>query len=147
MKAQGGYVTRDDITSYRAILREPLLIPSRNFQLALNPPPAVGGAVAGFLIRLFDLGWRPDRSAAEQALFHAQAQSCLLNVRESQLSHPHFDSLAALALSETETLRKQFLKKLSSPNTTPLCCHPRRYDGLRHLEHGIWCWHSYSGYG
>lgn len=50
MKAHGGYVTRDDLTSYQAILRETLLIPSRNFQLALNPPPAVGGTAAGFLI-------------------------------------------------------------------------------------------------
>lgn len=43
-----------------------------------------------------------------------------MNVREDQLSHPHFDGPVAQALLETEALQKQFLKGLSSPNTTHL---------------------------
>ena len=41
----GGMLTREDLSSYRAIEREPLVNAIGDWQLATNPPPAVGGSV------------------------------------------------------------------------------------------------------
>ncbi|MBT8093491.1 MAG: gamma-glutamyltransferase family protein [Gammaproteobacteria bacterium] len=41
----GGMLTRDDLATYRAIERAPLLTGIGEWQLATNPPPAVGGAM------------------------------------------------------------------------------------------------------
>mgnify|MGYP001823289567 FL=1 len=43
--AGGGMLTREDLATYRAIEREPLLTSIGDWQLATNPPPAVGGAM------------------------------------------------------------------------------------------------------
>ncbi len=39
----GGVVTRQDLETYKAILRKPLHVKYRKFDLLLNPPPSVGG--------------------------------------------------------------------------------------------------------
>lgn len=41
----GGMLTRDDLAAYRAKERKPLLTEIGAWQIATNPPPAVGGAV------------------------------------------------------------------------------------------------------
>ncbi len=119
MEQQGGVVTRDDLASYHAEVRRPLVLSSRGFELAVNPPPAVGGTAVGVLIRLLDMGWRPDVSPAEHALLHAQAQSCLLNIRHNRLCQSHFDEKMAQNLLDAETVRHH-LEALHSPNTTHL---------------------------
>ena len=82
MAQQGGLVTREDLSSYRAEVRQPLILSTGGFELALNPPPAVGGTALGFLVRLLDMGWKSEHSQAEHALAQAEAQSCLFTLRE-----------------------------------------------------------------
>jgi len=41
----GGMLTRDDLSSYRAIERQPLRTEVGDWSIATNPPPAIGGAV------------------------------------------------------------------------------------------------------
>jgi gamma-glutamyltranspeptidase/glutathione hydrolase len=119
MTQHGGLVTREDLASYRAKVRQPLVLSSGGFELALNPPPAVGGTAVGFLIRLLDMGWKPKRSKADQALVQAQAQSCLLNVGQKTLRHSSLDEGIAKELMDAQVIR-QHLEALHSPNTTHL---------------------------
>lgn len=50
---RNGLLTRQDLRNYRAIARTPLCTSLRQWQLACNPPPAVGGAVLSALLRGF----------------------------------------------------------------------------------------------
>jgi gamma-glutamyltranspeptidase/glutathione hydrolase len=43
LAAQGGQLTREDMSSYRAIVRQPLVSDLSGWHLSLNPEPAVGG--------------------------------------------------------------------------------------------------------
>jgi gamma-glutamyltranspeptidase/glutathione hydrolase len=45
---QGGYLTRDDLTSYRIERRDPILWRHHGATVALNPPPAASGALIAF---------------------------------------------------------------------------------------------------
>lgn len=55
----GGHVTRQDLSSYRVIRREPLERRYRTATLAFNPPPSSGGVLIAFSLELLvrhDLG-------------------------------------------------------------------------------------------
>ena len=45
---QGGYLTKDDLTSYRVERRDPILWRHHGSTVALNPPPAASGALVAF---------------------------------------------------------------------------------------------------
>jgi gamma-glutamyltranspeptidase/glutathione hydrolase len=119
MAQHGGLVTREDLASYRAQVRQPLVLSTGGFELALNPPPAVGGTAVGFLIRLLDMGWNPERSKAEQALAHAEAQSCLFTLRRDTLRQSPLNEAGAHGLMDAQVIRRH-LEALHSPNTTHL---------------------------
>lgn len=53
-RAQGGYLRRDDLESYRVIRRKPLAIAYRNARLHTNPPPSSGGLLIGFALGLLE---------------------------------------------------------------------------------------------
>jgi len=73
----GGMLTADDLASYRAVERAPLLADIGDWQLASNPPPAVGGAMlTAMLLACGDLdhgGWN---AASLGRLIDAQ-RACL----------------------------------------------------------------------
>ena len=48
----GGHVTRQDLSSYRVIRREPLERRYRSATLAFNPPPSSGGVLIAFALEL-----------------------------------------------------------------------------------------------
>jgi len=73
----GGMLTREDLSSYRAIERAPLITEIGGWQLASNPPPAVGGSVlAAMLLACADLDIERWDSASLLRLIHSQ-QACL----------------------------------------------------------------------
>ena len=119
MEHHDGLVTREDLASYRAKVRKPLVLSSGGFKLALNPPPAVGGTAAGFLIRLLAMNWQPQCSKAEQALIHAKAQACLFTLRDQTLRHSPLNETVAQGLMDAWIIR-DYLEALHSPNTTHL---------------------------
>jgi gamma-glutamyltranspeptidase/glutathione hydrolase len=73
----GGMLTREDLSSYRAIERQPLRAEIGDWSIATNPPPAIGGAVLSAMLMacsdLHDHVW--NRATLEQ-LIHSQ-QACL----------------------------------------------------------------------
>jgi len=119
MTRHGGVVTREDLASYRANVRKPLLLSSQGFTLALNPPPAVGGTAVGYLVRLLNQNWRAHSSKAEQALVHAKAQSRLFALREETFRQTPLNDDMAQEILEAP-LVGQDVEALHSPNTTHL---------------------------
>ena len=52
--ARGGYLTLDDLRSYRVIERQPLQTAYRDMALFTNPPPSSGGALIAFALLLME---------------------------------------------------------------------------------------------
>lgn len=50
VRAGGGVLTHDDMARYRAELRPALCVELGDWQVALNPPPAIGGTMLGALL-------------------------------------------------------------------------------------------------
>ncbi len=72
-----GMLNLEDLGSYRAIEREPLMMRVGDWRLASNPPPAVGGSVlAAMLLACADLDIERWDSAALLQLINAQ-RACL----------------------------------------------------------------------
>jgi len=117
MIQHGGYVTREDLAKAVALEREPIRIPSAGFELALNPPPAIGGAAVGAVIGMIEAGWSESATEAEHALLLARVQRELLRLREGELAKPEFSEADAHGLLASASLRKR-LAALQSPNTT-----------------------------
>ncbi|NNF40262.1 MAG: gamma-glutamyltransferase [Woeseiaceae bacterium] len=72
-----GMLTREDLSSYRAIERTPLITDIGGWSIASNPPPAVGGSVlAAMLLACSDLPDKHWSSAALRQLVASQ-RACL----------------------------------------------------------------------
>lgn len=59
MKANGGLVTREDLSRYRAVKREPIQASYRGLDILTAPPPSAGGATLVEMLHMlepFDLG-------------------------------------------------------------------------------------------
>ena len=73
----GGSLTREDLASYRAVERAPLRTRIGAWELATNPPPAVGGSVlSAMLLACADLDTQHWDSASLQRLIQSQ-RACL----------------------------------------------------------------------
>ncbi|MEQ8391364.1 MAG: gamma-glutamyltransferase [Thalassospira sp.] len=48
----GGYLTAEDLAAYRVLIRDPLLVGGRKGRFVLNSPPASGGVLVGFGLKL-----------------------------------------------------------------------------------------------
>lgn len=73
----GGMLNLEDLSSYRAIERAPLITDIGGWQLASTPPPAVGGSMlAAMLLACADLDIERWDSEALLRLIHSQ-QACL----------------------------------------------------------------------
>lgn len=51
-KEYGGYLRAQDLADYRVLLRDPLLVSGRKGRFVLNAPPASGGVLVGFGLKL-----------------------------------------------------------------------------------------------
>ena len=111
----GGYVTLSDLANYRAQVRRPMVLQSRGYRLALNPPPSIGGAMVGSMVQMFDAMWSPGMSRAEQALLVARIQRAMFSLREQEGGSDWSDARAAQILEKPWLER--FFHKTFSPNT------------------------------
>ncbi len=110
-----GYVTREDLAAYQPEVRQPIILHSHGYRLALNPPPSIGGAMAGSMVNLYDSLWQEGMSAAEQTLLIAQIQRLMFDLRHQEGSAQWSEQRAAHIL-EKPWLEK-FFHKTFSPNT------------------------------
>lgn len=58
--ARAGHLTHEDLRAYLPRWREPERLDRRGVRIALNPPPAAGGALIGFALALIPLGEAPE---------------------------------------------------------------------------------------
>jgi gamma-glutamyltranspeptidase/glutathione hydrolase len=110
-----GYVRRADLANYTAEVRTPIRLGSRGYHLALNPPPSIGGAMAGSMVRLYDLLWRENLCAAERTLVIARIQQTMFALRQQEGSGEWGHERMALILEKPWLER--FFHKTFSPNT------------------------------
>jgi len=113
--AHHGFVTLADLSAYRAQVRRPIILNSHGFTLALNPPPSIGGAMAGSMVQMFDAQWRDDMTEAEKILAIARIQRMMFSLRQQEGSADWSDERAAVILEKSWLQR--FFEKTFSPNT------------------------------
>jgi gamma-glutamyltranspeptidase / glutathione hydrolase len=118
--AHHGFLTRADLAAYRAQVRRPIALHSRGFDLALNPPPSIGGAMAGSMVQMFDTLWHENMDEAEKIDAIARVQRMMFSLREQEGSTAWNEQRAALIL-EKPWLQRYFHKTFS-PNTMHMSC-------------------------
>ena len=115
MQTHGGLLTAADLAAYRAVVRDPIRIAVDDWEVATNPPPAVGGATLAAMLLLVDdhpfSAW--DRAELSRL---ARVQRAVLSYRKRHLD-PADDREAAAAdlLDKAGLGDPQAL--LSSPST------------------------------
>ncbi len=115
IQAHDGYLKRSDMADYRAIYRKPIIISSQGYQLALNPPPSIGGAMVGSMIGMVDSRWHLAMTPADKALLLAKSQEAMLNLRHEE-SAGDWGNERASEILERAWLKK-YLDKRLSPHT------------------------------
>jgi gamma-glutamyltranspeptidase / glutathione hydrolase len=86
---QGGYLTADDLKSYRVERRRPLLWRHGGATVALNPPPAASGALIAYCLGLLATGAERGRAPDAAALIAAMRAT-------NQARAVHGDKLGSL---------------------------------------------------
>ncbi len=82
MKRGGGILTHDDLRQYRAIVRDPVRINFRGYEILALPPPSSGGVCLSLMLGMFEetgLGKDPRDSAVA---LHLMAESMRRAFRE-----------------------------------------------------------------
>jgi len=137
IEAGGGLLTQEDLAGYEAIVRDPLRLEVSGWDIASNPPPAVGGVALAAMIALMDRepvgGWTKE------------ALDRLVKVQRSVLAYrrEHLDEAEDLAV-EAEILLKMI--DANGPawlDASPSTIHTSVVD-----ERGLACAATFSaGYG
>jgi gamma-glutamyltranspeptidase/glutathione hydrolase len=111
----GGMLTRDDLSTYRAIERKTLLAEIGSWQIATNPAPAIGGAVLTAM--LLACSKISGKSWNQESLRHLiQTQQACLDFRKRRLDLA--DDVDAEAASLIEAARNgQLLSRWASAST------------------------------
>lgn len=114
IEQNGGFVTREDMGEYDAIIRDPIVIDSNGFSLALNPPPAIGGSMLGSMIRMYESEFKLSWTDAQKNHLMAEVQKSMFNIRESE-SKDWNDEKAQEVLNADWV--KRHIEKSFSPHT------------------------------
>ena len=116
VRERGGLLGVEDLNAYRAIVRNPTRARIGEWEIATNPPPAIGGAcLAGMLLLLDRLG--PGDTSDDAVHRMVSAQRAVLGYRHDRLDGAHqnltqeIDTLLAMADSMDPNL-------LAAPSTS-----------------------------
>lgn len=118
----GGSLTRTDLGTYSPVERPALALSLSDWQLALNPPPAVGGAVLAAML----LGF----SAREATTWDAAAVTELIRVQRAALDYRRqsLDLAADVSAAVDELLRAARSGRLLKPNRSAATVHTSAVD-------------------
>lgn len=115
MAANGGILTMEDLASYRPVVREPLVTGVDRWQVATNPPPAIGGATLTAMLLLMQ-NEPVDRWGAHEVAWLARVQEGVLDFRLATLDVS--DDLARDLARLLDEARVGELKRwVTSPST------------------------------
>ncbi|MEN8145042.1 MAG: gamma-glutamyltransferase [Gemmatimonadota bacterium] len=82
--ANGGYLTRADLESFEAVVRDPIVAEGDAWSVYTNPPPAVGGATLAAMLLLMQ--GRPAEGWTMEELGHwVKVQRAVLGFRRNRL--------------------------------------------------------------
>jgi gamma-glutamyltranspeptidase/glutathione hydrolase len=74
VRAGGGRITEEDLSSYRVVRRRPVRTRYRNVEFVSNPPPSAGGLLVAFALAVLDrLGPMPAHGSADAISFLSEA--------------------------------------------------------------------------
>jgi len=118
MRDNGGHVSRQDLANYQAVIRKPIMLKSAGFSLALTPPPSIGGAMLGSMIRLYESEAAGLTNQAEKVLLKSKIQRMMFSLRQHE-SRTGISEDIADKIFNLEWLRN-YLNKVFSPNTNHL---------------------------
>jgi gamma-glutamyltranspeptidase/glutathione hydrolase len=108
---EGGHLRREDLAGYRPVWRDPLVAERSGVRVSVNPPPALGGALALFSLAL--LGHDPDRVAIARA-FAATSRARV----EADLSDPVEGVARLLSPAFVDRYRAELLGRPAAPRGT-----------------------------
>jgi gamma-glutamyltranspeptidase / glutathione hydrolase len=123
IEGNGGLLTAADLAAYRAEVREPIRISVDEWEVATNPPPAVGGATLAAILLLVDDHPFSDWDRDEVARL-ARVQRAVLGYRRRYLDPS--DDRAAIAADLLEKARLGDPQRLLS---APSTIHTSAVDG------------------
>jgi gamma-glutamyltranspeptidase / glutathione hydrolase len=109
--ADGGFMTLEDLSGYRAELRSPISTNTFGWTVHSNPPPAVGGAVLIHMLALLEHADMNDDVERLRSIIEAQRAS--VGYRRERYQDP--DGVAA---AFTEALKELQGRAPRSPDTT-----------------------------
>jgi len=84
MEANGGVLTLEDLATYQPIVRRPLVTGVDKWQVATNPPPALGGSTLTAMLLLMQ-NQQVDRWGAREVAWLARVQEGVLDFRLANL--------------------------------------------------------------
>jgi gamma-glutamyltranspeptidase/glutathione hydrolase len=92
IQGNGGLLTAADLATYEAVPRSPLTFSFGDWQIAVNPPPAIGGACVAALLLLLNQG--------SPGLWNETAVQQWVEVQRAVLAYRHHALEGATALPE-----------------------------------------------
>ena len=128
VRENGGLLGVEDLESYQAMVREPVWAHIGEWEVATNPPPAVGGSCLAGMLKLLDrLG--PGDSLAEAVRHMVSAQCAVLGYRANHLDGAHqtlskeVERILAMAdLGDPALLGAPSTSHISAVDSTGLAC-------------------------
>ncbi len=132
----GGLLTREDLESYRVLVREPLRQRYRNYELLTNPPPSRGGALIAFSLALLEeyaVAGIPFGSATHLELLTEVMRQTNLARQTFEITQDATTFLAAEHVYEhaTELARRLHHRGRHHPETPPP---PREHQNTSHIS-------------
>jgi gamma-glutamyltranspeptidase/glutathione hydrolase len=116
VRANGGLLGSDDLRTYAVVERQPVWANIGDWEVATNPPPAVGGAcLAAILLMMEQLGIGEDLQQYTRHM--VQAQRAVLDYRARQLDGAH-ESLPREVEKLLAAARRADTGLLNAPSTS-----------------------------
>lgn len=122
MKQGGGLITFQDLSTYEAIVREPLKTRYRNKNIFTNPPPSVGGATLVELLHIISHIELSDKHTAKSVTEVGKAMRIALHDKFTKYIDPATNEEVSKELLSPEYALACYKKIVPSANTTHLSC-------------------------
>ncbi|MBM4216815.1 MAG: gamma-glutamyltransferase family protein, partial [Gammaproteobacteria bacterium] len=141
MARGGGIITRDDLASYRAVWRKPLVIPWRGFILVTAPPPSSGGIALVQLLQMNDaladefIGVA--HNSARYVHLIAEVMKRVFADRAEYLGDPDFIEVPVERLIDTRYTARQAAEVSRQSISTPAAVRPGLTESLETTHFSI----------
>ncbi len=142
LSERGGLLTQEDLSTYRAVVREPLRTTYRGFAIETAPPPSAGGPALGVMLGMLEKleAFRYPALSADELHLFAEAARRAQAVRRFDVVDPDSVEGYDLAKKEAEWLDPARMLRELTPidmaHATPSrAVHPLYDVAVKELEH------------